>query len=94
MPGPLPWRNELFEPLTMRPPGTPNGYRRMRAGTAVAVTEENMLESTGRLAVEAGIWGTPEGGACLAAYEKLIADDWLDDETAVLFNTGSASKYL
>ena len=72
MPGPLPWRNELFEPLTMKPPATPDGYRRMRAGIAAAVTEQNMLESTRRLAVEAGIWGSPEGGARLAAYEKLM----------------------
>lgn len=71
-----------------------SGLRRT-GGTAIAVSEEDMLEATRRMAVEAGIWGSPEGGACLAAYEKLIGDGWLgEDETAVLFNTGSALKYL
>ena len=64
-------------------------------GTAVAVTEEELLAGTERLAKEAGIWGSPEGGAVIAAYEKLVESGWIGPEqTAVLFNTGSALKYL
>jgi threonine synthase len=64
-------------------------------GTGVAVTEEDMLDATDRLAVDAGVWGSPEGGAVLAAYEQLRRDGWVKpEETVILFNTGSALKYL
>jgi threonine synthase len=63
-------------------------------GNAVAVTEEQMMSSTRRLAAATGIWGSPEGGATLAAYELLLAQWWLgEDDSVVLFNTGAASKY-
>lgn len=64
-------------------------------GTGVAVSETAMLDATDRLAREAGIWGSPEGGAVLAAYETLRDSSWLEaGETVVLFNTGSALKYV
>lgn len=64
-------------------------------GTGVAVTEDAMLDATHRLAVDAGVWGSPEGGAVLAAYEQLRSDGWVNpEETVILFNTGSALKYL
>ncbi len=67
---------------------------RSTGGTAVAVTEEEMEAGTFRLASQAGISGSPEGGACLAAYERLVADGWLaPDEEVVLFNTGAAANY-
>jgi threonine synthase len=69
------------------------GLRRT-SGTAVAVGEEEMLEATDRLARRAGIWGSPEGGACLAAVERLLEEGWLGSgETTVIFNTASATKY-
>ena len=67
---------------------------RSTGGTAVAVTEEEVEAGTFRLASRAGIPGSPEGGACLAAYEKLVADGWLTrDDEVVLFNTGAAANY-
>jgi threonine synthase len=70
------------------------GLRRS-SGTGVAVSEGHMLEATGRLATQAGIWGSPEGGACLAAMETLLETGWIGtDDTVVMFNTGAASKYL
>lgn len=63
-------------------------------GTAVAVGEEEMLEATDRLARRAGIWGSPEGGACLAAVDRLKSEGWLGPEaTTVIFNTATATKY-
>ena len=68
---------------------------RQTKGTAVAVTEQDMLAATERLATEVGIWGSPEGGACVAAFEQLVESGWIKpDETVVLFNTGAAAKYL
>lgn len=67
---------------------------RSTAGTAVAVSEEEMVEATFRLASRAGVTGSPEGGACLAAYEKLVAEGRLSpDDEVVLYNTGAAANY-
>jgi threonine synthase len=67
---------------------------RETGGTAVAVEEDTMLVATQRLASDAGISGSPEGGACVAAYEVLLASGWIDPgETVVLLNTGAAEKY-
>ena len=68
---------------------------RQTKGTAVTVTEQDMLAATERLATEVGIWGSPEGGSCVAAFEQLVESGWIrSDETVVLFNTGAAAKYL
>lgn len=70
------------------------GLRRT-GGTAIAVTEVEMLEATDKLANRAGIWGTPEGGACLAAAERLRRSGWITEEdSTVIFNTAAAGKYL
>jgi threonine synthase len=70
------------------------GLRRTR-GTAVAVTEGEMLDATKRMAIAAGVWGTPEGGAGLAAAERLTRTGWIESgETIVIFNTAAAAKYL
>jgi threonine synthase len=67
---------------------------RQTGGTAVAVGETEMLEATGHLARDAGVWGSPEGGACLAAVDHLLESGWLGpDETTVIFNTAAATKY-
>lgn len=67
---------------------------RQTGGTAVAVTEAELLEGTVRLARQAGIWGSPEGGACVAAHRRLSEAGWIrGGERVVLFNTGAASKY-
>jgi threonine synthase len=68
---------------------------RSTGGTAVAVSETEMLEATRRLARFGGIWGTPEGGACLAAADQLVESGWATTEdTVVIFNTAAAAKYL
>lgn len=67
---------------------------RQTGGTAVAIGETEMLEATDRIARAAGVWGSPEGGACLAAVDRLLASGWLGpDETTIIFNTASATKY-
>lgn len=69
------------------------GLRRT-GGTAVAVTEAEMLESTDQMAVLGGVWGTPEGGACLAGVQRLKGSGWImPDESVVVFNTAAAFKY-
>jgi threonine synthase len=64
-------------------------------GTAVAVSDEAILESQKQLARMEGIFAAPEGAATLAALSELIRNNWIKpDERIVLFNTGSGLKYL
>jgi len=65
------------------------------AGTAIAVSDEAILESQGQLARAEGIFAAPEGAATLAALKILIEQKWVQpNERIVLFNTGSGLKYL
>ena len=64
-------------------------------GTAIAVSDEAILESQKQLAAAEGIFAAPEGAATLAALKELIKQKWIHpDERIVLFNTGSGLKYL
>lgn len=64
-------------------------------GTAVAVSDEAILETQKFLAKTEGIFAAPEGAATLAALKVLIQQKWVHpDERIVLFNTGSGLKYL
>jgi len=64
-------------------------------GTAIAVSDEAILESQKHLASREGIFAAPEGAATLAALKELIKQDWLHpEEKIILFNTGSGLKYL
>jgi threonine synthase len=67
---------------------------RASGGTAVAVSEEELLADTRALAVRLGLQASPEGGACLAATRKLRVSGWLGEgDEVVLFNTGHGLKY-
>ena len=64
-------------------------------GTAIAATDPEILEATRHWAKVEGIFAAPEGAACLVAYRKLLATGFFKQEdTVVLFNTGSGMKYL
>jgi threonine synthase len=64
-------------------------------GTAVAVSDEALLEAQRHLARNEGIFAAPEGAATLAALQQLLERKWIKpDERIVLFNTGSGLKYL
>ncbi len=64
-------------------------------GTAVSVTDAEILEAVNEISAMEGIFAAPEGAACLPAYRKLIESGFLKpSETVVLFNTGSGLKYL
>jgi len=64
-------------------------------GTAVAATDDEIVEATRHWAQVEGIFAAPEGAACLVAYRKLRTSGFFSPEdTVVLFNTGSGLKYL
>ncbi len=63
-------------------------------GTAVAVTDDELLAGVRELATQQGIYACPEGGAVWKACRQLAADGWLSpEERIVLFNTGAGLKY-
>jgi threonine synthase len=64
-------------------------------GTALAVSDAAMVDGMRRLGASEGISAAPEGGAALAAIERLTADGAIaPSDLVVLFNTGGALKYL
>ena len=68
---------------------------RKSGGTAVAVSDEELLDASLELGAEEGIFPAPEGGACVAALKKLLASGFLKaDERIVIYNTGAGLKYL
>ena len=63
-------------------------------GTAVAVSDAELLDAGIRLASEEGVFAAPEGAACVAALEKLLASGFLKpSERIVIYNTGAGVKY-
>jgi threonine synthase len=67
---------------------------RRSGGTAIAVSDDAMLDAGARLAADEGIYAAPEGAACVAALEKLLVSGFLKrTDRIVLYNTGSGLKY-
>jgi len=63
-------------------------------GTAIAVSDDEMLDAGTELASQEGIFAAPEGAACVAALRKLLANGFLkSSDRIVLYNTGSGLKY-
>ncbi|GAB4579025.1 MAG: threonine synthase [Anaerolineales bacterium] len=64
-------------------------------GTAIAVSDEAILQAQSKLAAAEGIFAAPEGAATLAALEVLVERKWVHpQENIVLFNTGTGLKYI
>ena len=68
---------------------------RASGGTAVAVTDEQLITATREIGAAEGVFCAPEGAACLPALRKLVEAEQVGrDERVVLFNTGAGVKYL
>jgi threonine synthase len=67
---------------------------RQTKGTALSVTDDEMLHAGRELASLEGIFAAPEGAATVIATRKLAASGCIKaEETVVLFNTGTGYKY-
>ncbi|MBC8223628.1 threonine synthase [Candidatus Bathyarchaeota archaeon] len=67
---------------------------RESGGSALSVTDEEIMDCVGQIAREEGLFICPEGAATFAALKHIIEDGEVDkDERVVLFNTGSGLKY-
>jgi threonine synthase len=68
---------------------------RESGGTALAVSDQAMIDGMLRIGRTEGVSAAPEGGAALAAIEQLLRQGAIrSSESVVLFNTGGALKYL
>jgi threonine synthase len=64
-------------------------------GTAVAVSDDELLAAVREIGAAEGLFVAPEGAACLPALRRLLASGEVkEDERVVLFNTGAGVKYL
>ncbi len=94
-----PWEDAETIADGLRVPGAVGDFLILRAlresgGTAVAVPDEAMMDAAQQIGRAQGIFACPEGAATLAAFQRLRNEGWIaDDETVVLFNTGSGLKY-
>jgi len=67
---------------------------RQTKGTALTVSDAEMLRAGRELASLEGIFAAPEGAATLTGVRKLAASGWIKaEEAVVLFNTGTGYKY-
>jgi threonine synthase len=68
---------------------------RESGGTAVAVSDADLIDAGIRLAAEEGLFISPEGAACVVAAQRLLREGFLKrDDKIVIYNTGSGLKYL
>ncbi|MEK6324003.1 MAG: threonine synthase [Acidobacteriota bacterium] len=68
---------------------------RNSGGTAVSVTDDDLIAAVKEIGSAEGIFAAPEGAACLPALKQVIQRGEVDrNERIVLFNTGAGVKYL
>src|SRR6266850_8371082 len=68
---------------------------RASGGTAVEVTDEELISATREIGASEGIFCAPEEAACLPALRKLMQNGQVSsNDRVVMFNTGSGVKYL
>jgi threonine synthase len=95
-----PWENASTLADGLRVPRAIGDFLILRAvresgGTALAVSDAEMVRDMKELGALEGISAAPEGGAALTALKHLLARGVVaPSETVVLFNTGGALKYL
>ncbi len=68
---------------------------RKSGGTAVAVSDEELIAAVKEIGAAEGLFCAPEGAACLPALRKMIEQNLVkENETVIIFNTGAGVKYL
>ena len=93
------WDNAATVAAGIRVPAAIGDFLMLRAvresnGTAISVSDAELLDGQRTIARLEGILACPEGGATLAALERLLAAGWIErDQEVVLFNTGTGMKY-
>ena len=95
-----PWENARTAADGLRVPRAIGDFLILEAvrasgGTALAVSDAQMVHDMVAIGSLEGVSAAPEGGAALSAIRRLAAEGRIKShETVVLFNTGGALKYL
>jgi threonine synthase len=95
-----PWENARTKADGLRVPKAIGDFLILKAvrdsgGTAIAVSDEQMVDDMLAIGRSEGVSAAPEGGAALSAIRRLVTEGRIGrHETVVLFNTGGALKYL
>ena len=95
-----PWQNAHTTAAGLRVPAAVGDFLMLRTlresnGNAVSVSDKELMDGANTIGRTQGIFASPEGGATLAAFNKLRNEGWIgDNEKVVLFNTGSGHKYF
>jgi len=94
------WENATTHAHGLRVPKALGDFLILRGiresgGSAVAVSERDIIKGVREAASTEGLFMAPEGGACVAAARKLRESGHLaPDDRVVLFNTGTGYKYV
>ena len=94
------WQNARTLADGLRVPKAIGDFLVLRAvresgGTALSITDRDMVDGMKELGAHEGISAAPEGGAALHAVKLLLEQGRIKPtETVVVFNTGGALKYL
>jgi threonine synthase len=95
-----PWPNAATLAAGLRVPKAYGDYLvvdilHQSRGTAIAVTDDEIMDALRAWAAHEGLFAAPEGAAALAGYRRLLANGFFQPEQkVVLFNTGSGLKYI
>jgi threonine synthase len=94
------WQNAKTVASGLRVPQAVADFLMLQAlreskGTALSVSDDEMLAEIPRVGRTEGIFFCPEGAACIAALRRLMRQGWVNPSDEVLiFNTASGLKYL
>ena len=95
-----PWQNAKTIASGLRVPQAVADFLMLQAlreskGTALSVSDDEMLAEIPRVGRAEGIFFCPEGAACVAALRQLTKQKWIKTtDEVVIFNTASGLKYL
>jgi len=95
-----PWQDAHTCASGLRVPAAVGDFLMLQAlresgGTAVAVSDADLVADMRLMGSTQGINAAPEGGACVSALRSLLASGWLrPEEEVVVFNTGAGTKYV
>lgn len=95
-----PWQNARTIASGLRVPQAVGDFLMLQAiresgGTALSVSDEEMLAEIPRVGKAEGVFFCPEGAACVAALRRLVKSGWIKPaEEVLIFNTASGLKYL
>jgi threonine synthase len=95
-----PWPQAKTVAAGLRVPQAVADFLMLRAlresnGTALSVSDQEMLAEIPRVGRAEGIFFCPEGAACVVALRRLTEQRWIKTtDEVVIFNTASGLKYL